>query len=189
MVVSDDRQRAILDAAIDLLAERGARGLTHRACDALADLPEGSTSNHYRSRDALLAAILRRILERDAGLWADHIASAVVTSAEQFAEVLARLTADLTGSHRHVALARHAILAEAAAHRELAAEIDSARAEIVGWFAPVLGSLGSPDPETHARWLLALIDGLSQPHATQHETLAEYQAPIHALLTQAITGT
>ncbi|RLK55353.1 TetR/AcrR family transcriptional regulator [Actinokineospora cianjurensis] len=50
------RRIALADAAIDVLAEEGARGLTFRAVDAKAGVPAGTTSNYFASRDALLAA-------------------------------------------------------------------------------------------------------------------------------------
>ena len=40
-----DRRTAILDAALELVGTLGMRGLTHRAVDAAAGLPPGSTSN------------------------------------------------------------------------------------------------------------------------------------------------
>lgn len=54
------------DAAIAVLADQGARGLTHRAVDAAGRLPPGTTSNYARTRAALLAITLRRIAQLDA---------------------------------------------------------------------------------------------------------------------------
>ncbi|MFF8510435.1 TetR/AcrR family transcriptional regulator [Streptomyces sp. NPDC015492] len=54
------RADRIGDAALDLLVERGMRGLTHRAVDERAGLPQGSTSNHARTRQALLETAVRR---------------------------------------------------------------------------------------------------------------------------------
>ncbi len=51
------RRREILAAATTVLAQQGNRGLTHRAVDRQAGLPEGSSSAYYRSRDALLGAL------------------------------------------------------------------------------------------------------------------------------------
>lgn len=62
-----DRRLAIADAAISLLATEGSRGLTHRAVDALLKLPKGSTSYYYRTREALIAAAVTRIVELDRG--------------------------------------------------------------------------------------------------------------------------
>ncbi|MEV0648584.1 TetR family transcriptional regulator [Phytomonospora sp. NPDC050363] len=49
-----ERRRTLLDAAIDVLADEGARGLTFRAVDVRAAVPAGTTSNYFASRDALL---------------------------------------------------------------------------------------------------------------------------------------
>ncbi|MUL40626.1 TetR/AcrR family transcriptional regulator [Streptomonospora sp. PA3] len=49
------RRRALLDAAIDVLADHGARGLTFRALDTAAALPPGTASNYFPDRDTLLA--------------------------------------------------------------------------------------------------------------------------------------
>ncbi|MEU6017430.1 TetR family transcriptional regulator [Streptomyces sp. NPDC047515] len=60
------RADLIADAALALLAERGMRGLTHRAVDERAGLPQGSTSNYARTRQSLLEAVVRRLAEREA---------------------------------------------------------------------------------------------------------------------------
>jgi DNA-binding transcriptional regulator YbjK len=51
------RRREILAAAMAVLAQQGNRGLTHRAVDREAGLPEGSSSAYFRTRDALLGAL------------------------------------------------------------------------------------------------------------------------------------
>lgn len=51
------RRREILAAAMSVLARQGNRGLTHRAVDREAGLPEGSSSAYFRTRDALLGAL------------------------------------------------------------------------------------------------------------------------------------
>lgn len=51
------RRREILAAAMTVLAQEGNRGLTHRAVDRAAGLPEGSSSAYFRTRDALLGAL------------------------------------------------------------------------------------------------------------------------------------
>ena len=65
-ITSSARTRQVGDAAIAVLAEQGARGLTHRAVDAEAGLPSGTTSNYARTREALLTLTLTRIAELEA---------------------------------------------------------------------------------------------------------------------------
>lgn len=58
------RRNALLDAAIDVLAREGSRGLTLRAVDTQAGVPVGTSSNYFRNRDELLLQIMRRTHER-----------------------------------------------------------------------------------------------------------------------------
>lgn len=58
------RRREILAAATTVLAQQGNRGLTHRAVDREAGLPEGSSSAYYRSRGALLGALSDFVADR-----------------------------------------------------------------------------------------------------------------------------
>jgi AcrR family transcriptional regulator len=59
-----ERRIQLADAGLAVLADSGARGLTHRAVDAAAGLPAGTASNYFRTRDALLGALGERIFER-----------------------------------------------------------------------------------------------------------------------------
>lgn len=58
------RWEELADAGLRVLAAQGARGLTHRAVDREARVPQGTTSNYFGSRDALLGALGSRIFER-----------------------------------------------------------------------------------------------------------------------------
>src|SRR5215211_2195968 len=58
-----DRRHRLAQAALEVLEEEGGRGLTHRAVDRQASLPEGSTSNYFPTRVALLEAALHRLVE------------------------------------------------------------------------------------------------------------------------------
>ncbi|RRR97602.1 TetR/AcrR family transcriptional regulator [Glycomyces terrestris] len=59
-----ERRTALTDAAIEVLAEQGARGLTFRAVDQRAGVPTGTASNYFPNRDALLTQAGRRVFER-----------------------------------------------------------------------------------------------------------------------------
>lgn len=58
------RRAALLDAAIEVLAREGARGLTFRAVDMEAQVPMGTASNYFSSRDELLTQVGHRYYER-----------------------------------------------------------------------------------------------------------------------------
>src|SRR5690606_4550867 len=57
VTMSTDRRSQIVRGAIDLIATRGIRALTHRAVDTHLELPPGSTSYCFRTRNALIEAV------------------------------------------------------------------------------------------------------------------------------------
>jgi DNA-binding transcriptional regulator YbjK len=61
----DQRRRELCDAAIQLLADDGAKGLSHLKVDARAGVPDGTTSFYFRTRSALLRAVAERMAELD----------------------------------------------------------------------------------------------------------------------------
>jgi DNA-binding transcriptional regulator YbjK len=61
----DQRRRELCDAAIHLLADDGAKGLSHLKVDGRAGVPDGTTSFYFRTRSALLHAVAERMVELD----------------------------------------------------------------------------------------------------------------------------
>jgi DNA-binding transcriptional regulator YbjK len=61
----DQRRRELCDAAIQLLADDGAKGLSHLKVDGRAGVPDGTTSFYFRTRSALLHAVAERMVELD----------------------------------------------------------------------------------------------------------------------------
>ncbi|HBF85970.1 MAG TPA: TetR family transcriptional regulator [Streptomyces sp.] len=61
---NDERRAALVDAAIEVLAREGARGLTFRAVDTEAAVPVGTASNYFANRDDLLTQAGGRVYER-----------------------------------------------------------------------------------------------------------------------------
>lgn len=59
-----ERRAALADGGLHVLARDGARGLTHRAVDAAAGVPQGTTSNYFPTRDGLIGGLVSRIGER-----------------------------------------------------------------------------------------------------------------------------
>ncbi|MCX4690651.1 TetR/AcrR family transcriptional regulator [Kitasatospora purpeofusca] len=62
--MNQDRRDRLRDAALTVLAGAGGRGLTHRAVDAAAEVPVGTTKNYFSTRDALLRAAAERCVEQ-----------------------------------------------------------------------------------------------------------------------------
>jgi len=171
------RTRQIGDAAIAVLAEHGARGLTHRAVDQAAGLPPGTTSNYARTRATLLTLALTRIDELDTaeaiggavtdgvnGISGSEVGVAGLDGAE-VAEALADVLTMLLdrwitdpGARRRV-LARFELALEATRRPEMRAAYDemgrAIRAQVVG----LLAAAGSAHPERDAWTLIAWVEG------------------------------
>jgi len=60
-----ERRRDLCDAAIQLLADDGGKGLSHLKVDRKAGVPDGTTSFYFRTREALLRAVAERLAELD----------------------------------------------------------------------------------------------------------------------------
>ncbi|MFE4971208.1 TetR/AcrR family transcriptional regulator [Kitasatospora sp. NPDC056651] len=160
------RPTLVADAAIVLIAERGLRGLTHRAVDEEAGLPAGSTSNLARTRAALLELALTRIVERETEdypvLMEDSPAAALTSAAAR--ELLVEVGADLLyralTSGRRLTLARMELALEATRRPELRAVYDRLGARFAGIGAALLAQCGSVDPTADARRLIRWCDGV-----------------------------
>lgn len=158
--MSTERPTAIADAGLRLIAREGLRGLTHRAVDAEAGLPIGSTSYYFRTREVLVSACVRRLIELDLlEIDATEIAARPMT-----ADQLGRLGGELmwhwitVDGHRH--LARYELLLESRRRPEVAADLLAARDELRRAMAKVLATQGCPRPGPTALWFVACIDGV-----------------------------
>jgi AcrR family transcriptional regulator len=144
------RREELLDAAISVLGERGIHGLTHRAVDAAAGLPVGSTSNHFRTRDSLLNAVVERISVRENANWENLATTIFPVTPQELARAAAAFAQEATGTHRALTLARYAILVEAGIQPSLRAQLLATGAKVNAWFMNWLRIAGSADPERDA---------------------------------------
>jgi AcrR family transcriptional regulator len=162
------RREELLDAAITVLGERGIHSLTHRAVDTAAGLPAGSASNHFRTRDALLDAVVERFAARDRAVWEDIAVRLCPTTPQELARALPPAARPATGPHRAVSLARYAILVEAGIHPPLRAQLTATGARVNAWFMNWLRIAGSTDPERDApiimnHWTGLILHQLANP--------------------------
>ncbi|MET8837137.1 TetR family transcriptional regulator [Micromonospora sp. NPDC004540] len=183
-----DRRQLLLDAAIRVLGTRGLRQLTHRAVDAEAGLPEGSASNQFRTRDALVAGVFDRLVEVETVAWQRLAADLPPGDVDAFVGVLGRLIRQLVGEGRVVTLARHALFVEAAVQPALRGAIAAGRERLAAWGLPLLAGLGSADPPAHFRMLLALVDGLFSNELACPEEDFDPESAVAALLRGILPG-
>lgn len=154
------RADLVADAALALLAERGMRGLTHRAVDEAAGLPQGSTSNVARTRQALLELAVRRLADREARVLALHEMPDPAAGTDSLVDALALAAHRALTRNRELTLARYELALEATRRPELRAHFDAAGARFRDQLTALVTALGSTDPERHALSLIAWADGL-----------------------------
>ena len=162
----------LTDAAIGIVATLGMRGLTHRAVDANAGMPPGTTSAYFRTRSALITGLTQRLADLDqaelarrqlgaGGPMMGGAGAAAPTPAaiDAVADAIAALVLHLTTQARDRTLARYACLLETTHRPELRDRLkhgEAARAQTI----ELLRWAGAPNPEQRAREFVAAIDGL-----------------------------
>ena len=153
-----ERMAALADAAIHVVATKGMRGLTHRAVDAQAGVPTGSTSAYFRTRKALVEGVVQRLADLDNAEVVEARVD-VPLDPDRLAEGVAHVLDHWMTTARERTLARYACLLEATHHPELRGILthgERPRAQA----RELLAALGAQDPERQSRELVAFLDGL-----------------------------
>jgi AcrR family transcriptional regulator len=151
----------LLDAAIQVLGERGIRALTHRAADAEAGVAAGSAANYFPTRESLLEAIAERVSAIERGHF-DEIAAGVrpATPAE-LGRAIAGFAQDITGARRALTLSRYAILVEAGHNAKIRHQLAETGSRVNAWFANWLRLIGSVDSDRDVHVLGNYLTGLT----------------------------
>ncbi len=155
---NDHRRAALADAGIRVLAQEGARGLTHRAVDRAAGLPVGTASNYFPRRDDLVAALVERIGERltpDAEVVRGDAPADRALFTAYVRDVVRRLRAD-----PHVALALFELRLEAARRPHVAATLGAWRQRAFEDDVVFNAEAGLPGGRTELALLHHAVDGL-----------------------------
>ncbi|MFF3491576.1 TetR/AcrR family transcriptional regulator [Streptomyces sp. NPDC002795] len=154
------RADRIADAALTLLAERGMRGLTHRAVDEAAGLPQGSTSNHARTRLALLEAAVRRLAVREGRVLSVDELPDPAGGPAALVDGMALALHRYLDRHPQLLVCRYELALEATRRPELRAFFDEAGRQFREPLITLLRAAGSGAPERHTLSLIAWTEGI-----------------------------
>ncbi len=145
------RRDRLVATTLDVVAEHGLAGTSHRAIARAADVPLGSISYHFASLDDLLAAAFIRHVDTVADRFDERMRTA--RDRDAVLECLVdHLTGDLLGSARDLVLAVELYVA--------AARNPALRAVTQDWMARSRRSLERHFDPVTARELDALVEGL-----------------------------
>ena len=155
------RMELLLAAALHVVAEHGLRGLTHRAVDREAGLPEGSCSAYLRTRKALVLALTQYVadsLTEDV----EGLATDLTTCALGDDQAVDAVTGFFMRwlDERELLLARMELSLEAARDPELAALLADFRQRLIGLVESILSARGKDKGAALAETLVASFDGV-----------------------------
>ncbi|MGW5328074.1 TetR/AcrR family transcriptional regulator [Streptomyces sp. NPDC004014] len=160
MTQSTLRRQRLADAAISTLARSGMRGLTHRAVDQAADVPPGSCSYYFRTRQELLRAAVERLAELDITEIDQRPTLSGPASVDEMAEAAANLVEHWTTAGRERMLARYELALEAPRRPELREALHAAGSRHRAVAENLLAAAGAPDPKGNANAFVAFLDGI-----------------------------
>jgi DNA-binding transcriptional regulator YbjK len=155
------RRRQLLDSALHVIADEGLKGLTHRAVDRRADLPEGSCSAYWRTRSALQAALT------------EYVAGALLADVDSLAERLVRCGTDTESAlqsalelflrwldQRELLVARLELTMAASRDPDLARLLADHRARLVTIVEQIMTAAGKEHGAARAEAMVASYDGI-----------------------------
>ncbi|MFC7613352.1 TetR/AcrR family transcriptional regulator [Actinokineospora soli] len=180
------RREEVTDAAIATLAEAGLRGLTHRAVDRAAGLPEGSSSYYFRTRQALLEATVTRMAELDDVGFVP--ADLPPLHPDALADLVAEVVERASTTNRARMLARYELSIEATRRPELRAALTAVGERYREAAARLLAAAGAPEPERQGRVLVAYLDGLVYDQVAGAGARALSRAEVRASIAETVRG-
>ena len=164
------RQTVILDTTLALLAERGLAGVTHRAVDEAAGLPQGSTSYYYSKKIVLIEAAAQHLavlLDEDCDHVRRHFAELIAARKhDQAMDYVARDLLKLADEGRSLLLARFEITLAGTRNRDLkdiADRLSQAARRPIAFFLKLL-SADLTDKQVDT--CMGLLDGLTLLYVT-----------------------
>ncbi|WP_109506895.1 TetR/AcrR family transcriptional regulator [Nocardioides speluncae] len=153
------RREALLRAAIELLAEGGARAVTHRAVAARAKVPLAATTYYFESIGKLTEEALRlHMTERVEEL---HELAAGATAGQSVTEIAERFIEALIDRESAAVVAQFEVFLEAArnpALRDVVAYSLEASEKLA---EEILAALGARRPAQAATALVAMVNGFA----------------------------
>ncbi|MEV6771094.1 TetR family transcriptional regulator [Nocardia sp. NPDC051030] len=152
------KREQVLDAAIELLGSRGSRALTHRAVDEISGVPSGTTSNYFRTRDALLSGIAERLEARDHADWEAMNRAPAPATLDQLIDGMAQFATHATTTDRARTLARYALFLEAQTVPAVQETVRRGHERLTEWAATLLRDV-APGTDV-AKPLVDYLDGV-----------------------------
>ena len=154
------RRAALLDAAVEVIAERGVAGATHRSVAARAGMPTSTTSYFFSSLDDLLAAALEVVGDRIVAR-VDAVTAQVADAELSPQESIERFVDAVMAEPEPDTVAQFEIYLECRRRPQLRATAHQIMASIERGAEASLRALGIANAAERAPMVVAMLDGLA----------------------------
>ena len=157
-----ERRQRIIDATLDVVAEQGVPGTTHRRIAAKAAVPLGSVTYYFASLEELLTTAFVQLAERSSAAFAAHMAQA--SDADSAREAIIDIIAGSVWAEPRTLLLSYELYAFAARHPSVSTVMqgwmNNSRAALERFFDPLT-----------ARALDALVEGIGIHNSIDRDPL------------------
>jgi DNA-binding transcriptional regulator YbjK len=154
------RRAALLEAAVEVIAEQGVAGATHRSIAARAGMSTSTTSYFFSSLDDLIAAALEMVGDRIVAR-VDAVTASVAGAQLTPEQAIDRFVDAVLAEPESDTVAQFEIYLECARRPQLQGTAHQIMASIEGGAKASLRALGIANADERAPMVVALLDGLA----------------------------
>lgn len=158
-----ESREALLQATVDVVADKGLRGLTYRAVAEHAGVTNTLITHHFGSRDALIVAAVEWAAERSVRL-------SSLSTATRIDEDFARALVDMVRADPNLQVFQFEMVLESRRRPELRPAVAAFYRHYIDSLEHALSERGAEDVSVLARAIFAALDGLVMQELAQ-ETL------------------
>ena len=161
-----DRRQLILDTTLRMIAAGGIDSVTHRKVAEAAEIPLGSTTYYFESREHLLRDTFNHYIDMAKALQ-ERLGSKPITRVLDLVNFLVELT-NRELEDEALLLAEYEMTLFAARDPQVAELLHEWEGEMIADIAKALKAFGAKRPTDAARTILHLIRGYELDRLTRH---------------------
>lgn len=181
------RRRALLDAALRVIAQGGVEAVTHRRVAAEAGVSRGTTTYHFESRDEIVLEAFRHYIGTVALNMSTTLESLVRASGGSIIDFLVRFQ-QREFLDPQLVLAEYELILYAARNEALGREYRVWERDLVGQLAATLEKSGAPRPMAAARLVMGVFRAFELERLTHPDTGADELRERLELLLPSLLG-